>query len=188
MDATLIKNGTTYTVRFERDLPHAPEKVWRALTEREHLRKWFPSDVLGGWEVGSKLQFVFPDDVAGIVAEEDMRGEVLAMEPGRILEFSWGPNSVFRVELAAEGAGSRLILSETIAEASLAARQAAGWEVCLESLDAVLASGEAPAFEMDCWKAPFERYVAKFEPVAGAQQGPPAGHPGVDAESGERLD
>jgi uncharacterized protein YndB with AHSA1/START domain len=180
MEATLTKDGTRYTVQFERKLAHPPEKVWRALTERELLRKWFPSDVLGGWEVGSKLQFVFPDEVAGIVDDEDTRGEVLAMEPGRLLEFSWGPSSVFRMELVPEDAGSRLILSETIDDASLAARQAAGWEVCLAGLESVLLIQEPAELASDAWKAPFERYVAKFEPLAGLQQGPPAGPPGVE--------
>jgi uncharacterized protein YndB with AHSA1/START domain len=180
MEATLIKDGTRYTVRFERELAHPPAKVWRALTERELLRKWFPSDVLGGWDVGSKLQFVFPDEVAGIVDDDDTRGEVLAMEPGRLLEFSWGPSSVMRIELAPDGAGSRLILSETIDDGSLAARQAAGWEVCLASLASVLLIQEPAESASDAWKAPFDRYMAKFEPVAGPQEGPPAGHPGVD--------
>jgi len=180
MEATLIKDGQRYTVRFERELAHPPEKVWRALTDRELLRKWFPCDVLGGWEVGSRLQFVFPGDVEGIVADEDTRGEVLAMEPRRLLEFSWGTGSVLRLELLPSETGCRFILSDTKDDASITARDAAGWELCLANLEAAVAGGAPEEFAMDAWKAPFQRYIARFEPVAGMQQGPPAGHPGVD--------
>ena len=30
-------------------------------------------------------------------------------------------------------------------------------------------------FAMDAWRVRFKRYVEKFEPLAGPQQGPPAG-------------
>jgi uncharacterized protein YndB with AHSA1/START domain len=42
MDATLIKDGSRYTVRFERKLAHSPEKVWQSLTERELLQQVVP--------------------------------------------------------------------------------------------------------------------------------------------------
>ena len=49
-----------------------------------------------------------------------------------------------------------------------AARNAAGWEVCLELL-----AGRHPA--ADAWKLGFDRYVAEFEPELGPQEGPPPG-------------
>ncbi len=39
--------ATPGDVRFSRRLPHPPEKVWRALTEAEHLAAWFPTTVEG---------------------------------------------------------------------------------------------------------------------------------------------
>jgi Activator of Hsp90 ATPase homolog 1-like protein len=46
------------TLRFVRYLPHPPAKVWRALTEPEHLAAWFPTTIDGhaarggaGWHV-----------------------------------------------------------------------------------------------------------------------------------------
>ena len=33
-------------IRLERHLPDPPPVVWRALTERDQLRSWFPSDVI----------------------------------------------------------------------------------------------------------------------------------------------
>lgn len=34
------EKGQTESVAFEIDLPHPPEKVWRALTEPELLERW----------------------------------------------------------------------------------------------------------------------------------------------------
>ncbi|PZG03110.1 SRPBCC domain-containing protein, partial [Nonomuraea aridisoli] len=41
---TLHPDGRT-TLRLQRRLPHPPEKVWRAITEPEHLAAWFPTTV-----------------------------------------------------------------------------------------------------------------------------------------------
>jgi len=41
------------TLRFVRWLPHPPGKVWRALTEPEHLAAWFPTTVEGELAAGS---------------------------------------------------------------------------------------------------------------------------------------
>jgi hypothetical protein len=39
----LVRDGERAVVRFERHLPHPPTKVWRALTEPEHLAGWHTS-------------------------------------------------------------------------------------------------------------------------------------------------
>jgi hypothetical protein len=51
----------------------------------------------------------------------------------------------------------------------IAARNAAGWDLCLDRL-----TGEAPG--PDAWRLHFEIYVDRFEPVLGSQDGPPKGH------------
>jgi uncharacterized protein YndB with AHSA1/START domain len=42
--AEIRKDGEKWTLVLIRDLPHAPEKVWKALTDPEHLREWAPFD------------------------------------------------------------------------------------------------------------------------------------------------
>ena len=67
MDGTLVRDGERYAVRFERHLRHPIDKVWRAISEPEELRQWFPD---GGVEidltVGGKVKFAgqsyFKDD------------------------------------------------------------------------------------------------------------------------------
>ena len=45
-DAELHTDGPRPAVRLERHLADPPAVVWRALTEREQLRSWFPCDVI----------------------------------------------------------------------------------------------------------------------------------------------
>ena len=45
--ATAALHDDAWMVRFERHLAHPREKVWRALTESEHLRAWLPCDIVG---------------------------------------------------------------------------------------------------------------------------------------------
>ncbi len=173
MDASLSKDGPRYTLRFERQLAHSPKKVWQVLTDGELLKQWFPCDVVGEWTVGAKLQFVFEKGEGEGIEEADLQGEVLSVEPFRLLEYRWG-QSILRCELIAEGDGCRLIFSETFEDGSIAARNAAGWEMCLANMEAVLRDRPPSEFEMEAWRVPFERYVAEFEPLAGPQQGPPS--------------
>ena len=46
--AQAIKNeGPKWTLILVRELRHPPEKVWKALTDPEHLREWAPFVVDG---------------------------------------------------------------------------------------------------------------------------------------------
>jgi uncharacterized protein YndB with AHSA1/START domain len=173
MDATLEKHGNWFTIRFERELAHPPEKVWRALTEPALLRQWFPCEVEGDWAVGAGLKFIFPGDVSGIVAEEDTKGEVLALEAGRLLEFSWGTTSVLRMEIVPTEKGCRFVFSDTKSDPSIVARDGAGWQACLVEFLSVLETGASGKYQPEDWRVPFAKYTAKFEPDAGPQQGPP---------------
>ena len=39
---TLARQGDRWTLSFTRKLSHPREKVWRAVTEPEHLAVWYP--------------------------------------------------------------------------------------------------------------------------------------------------
>lgn len=168
MDASLTKSGDRYTLALERRLNHSPAKVWRALTEPELLHQWFPAHVIGEWTVGAQLRFEFQHGEGDGLSEEEMRGEVLAVEPERLLEFSWGP-SILRCELIPEGDGCRLLFSDELEDVSTSARSAAGWEWCLQNLETILRGAVSVEFVMDQWRERFEHYVAAFEPQFGHQ-------------------
>jgi uncharacterized protein YndB with AHSA1/START domain len=162
-DASLLTDRARPAVRLERDLPDPPAVVWRALTEREQLRSWFPCDVIvsgGRWEVGAAISFPFPPEVLDLT----ITGVVLEVDEPHVLAFTWGDDTL-RFELAPEGDGTRLVLVDELPTDS-AARNAAGWERCLDRL----AGLEPPA---DGWQALFERYSAAFEPTLGPQRGRP---------------
>jgi uncharacterized protein YndB with AHSA1/START domain len=171
-DATALTDRARPAVRLERRLPDPPAVVWRALTEREQLRAWFPCDVLvdgGDWEVGAAITFPFPSEVIDMT----LTGEVLEVDEPKVLAFTWGDDRL-RFELEPEGDGTRLVLIDEL-PANSAARNAAGWDTCLDRL-----AGLEPA--PDAWRSRFEAYAASFEPALGPQEGPPAGYKGEEPE------
>ena len=46
-NAQVQKGGEKSTLILVRELRHSPEKVWKAITDPAHLRKWAPFDVDG---------------------------------------------------------------------------------------------------------------------------------------------
>ena len=161
MQGELVQQGGRWQLRFTRTLPHPQEKVWRAITEPEHLKAWFPTGVEGEWRVGAPLRF--PSEYG------DFNGEVIAVDPPRLLEFRWGTD-VLRMELEPDRDGSRLTLIDILDDKRKAARDAAGWDDCLVRLEHHLAGTQPPA---DRWKDLFAQYIERFGPEASTI-GPPA--------------
>ncbi|HVV30441.1 MAG TPA: SRPBCC domain-containing protein [Mycobacteriales bacterium] len=163
-EATLISTGDKPVLRFERFLPRPVEQVWRAVTDLIEMQAWFPTRIeIDRWETGATLTHHFDgqpyDPLPGTVIE--------CSEPHRLV-FTWGEDTI-SFELSAVEGGTTFVLTEQLG-ASKAARNAAGWEVCLERLvDGVV--GED-------WTPRFERYSATFEPLLGPQEGPPTGSHG----------
>jgi uncharacterized protein YndB with AHSA1/START domain len=161
--ATLDAQGSRPGIRFERDLPDPPPVVWRALTEPDQLKSWFPTEIhTDRWEVGAKLAFVFPQH-----PDYNTTGTVLELDEHRLLAYTWGDDTL-RFTLTPTSSGGTLLVLVDELPAGTAARNAAGWETCLEHL-----AGRTPAD--DAWRANFARYSAAFEPELGPQEGPPPG-------------
>ena len=164
---TLERGDGTVTIRFTRQFAHPPEKVWRALTEAEHLDKWFPTSIDGEFAAGAPLTFRF-----GKLEMPPMHGQMIACEPPKLLEFTWDDETL-RFELDAYETGTRLDFAATFAEIGKAARDAAGWHVCLEQLAADLDGGTGePLPEGQRWREVHPQYVAAFGPEASTL-GPP---------------
>jgi len=61
-----------------------PEKVWSALTQPEFTRKyWFTRRVQSDWKVGAPVKFLTDD------GSVELKGNVLAIDPPRLLSYSW---------------------------------------------------------------------------------------------------
>jgi uncharacterized protein YndB with AHSA1/START domain len=166
--ATLLVDGPRPAVRLERHLPGPPAIAWQSITDPGQLRFWFPCEVVvagGRWEVGASITFQFPPELIDMT----LTGEVLAVDEPHLLEFSWG-EELLRFELSRGNGGTRLALVNELRETN-AARNAAGWEGCLDRL-----AGLDP--RPDLWRERFEEYAVAFEPELGPQDGPPAGYKG----------
>jgi uncharacterized protein YndB with AHSA1/START domain len=169
VDGELEQVGGQWRLRFTRRLRHPVDRVWAALTEPEHLRAWFPDGIDGEWRVGATLTF-------GSAAVGTFTGEVRAVDPPTALEFSWGTD-LLRFELAAVDDGCVLTLLDTLDEVGKAARDGAGWHVCLDNLGHHLDGTTAPVDGGARWQELNPGYADKFGPHA-ATIGPPEGWDG----------
>ena len=74
------------TISFEFDLPHAPEKVWRALTEPELLAEWLLPAI--GFELAPNAAFTFKTQ-AYPGWDGTVNCRFLEIEPMRKLSYTW---------------------------------------------------------------------------------------------------
>jgi uncharacterized protein YndB with AHSA1/START domain len=167
MNGVLEQTGSLWQLRFTRRLDHPVEKVWRAITEPEHLAAWFPDTIIvAEWSVGAPLRFETSHESIG-----DFDGEVLAVDPPHSLEFRWGTDTI-RLEVAPDGDGSTLTLIDTIDELGKAARDGAGWHTCLDVLEHHLDGRDPDWSSSERWGEIHPGYVEAFGPEA-ATIGPP---------------
>ena len=163
---TLTQDGDRWSLTFIRRLAHPREKVWRAVTDPEHLAAWFPQRIEGERRAGAPLRFLTSDDPA-----DGFDGEMLVFDPPSALELAWGADRL-RIDLRPDGEGTVLTLVDTFAELGKGARDAAGWHECLDRLGAALDGTTAPEWG-ERWRGVHPRYVERFGPEA-ASIGPPA--------------
>jgi uncharacterized protein YndB with AHSA1/START domain len=126
----------TRSVVIERELPHPPEKIWRALSQPHLIEEWLMktdfTPVVG-------QRFNFRADWGAVDCE------VLTVEPGRTLAYTWcayGLESVVTWTLTPTGGGTLLRMehagfSPDQNQAYHGAR--AGWTNFLARLDQLLA-------------------------------------------------
>jgi len=96
---------------------------------------------------------------------------MLAFEPPSLMELRWA-DDVLRFGLEPEGPGCVLHLIVTFPVHGKAARDGAGWHVCLEQL-AHVCDGTEPSWRPpDRWRVVHRGYVERLGPEAAAI-GPP---------------
>jgi uncharacterized protein YndB with AHSA1/START domain len=159
MSAKLLTADDRPVLRLERRLKHAPEKVWRALTDPAELAHWFPARVDVDLRDGGEIRFTFPGE------DTTTTGRVVTADPPREFIFVWNDDTL-RWLISPDGDGSLLEFTHTFgrgdpAIAKLAAgRNAAGWDVCLEALDARLAGRDFAQPRQ--WHERMSSYVDEF--------------------------
>jgi uncharacterized protein YndB with AHSA1/START domain len=163
----VLRDGDLTGLRFVRAFRHAPETVWAAITESEHLRHWFPADIVGERRAGAQVELPFwPESVergtaeleaAGIdLGDPVLPGEIRSWEPHRLFELTWGnnegPSDHLRFELEPDGDGTRLVFTTWLGVPgpSGPAGTGAGYHTCLDALETLLDSGPRdPAEALD---------------------------------------
>jgi uncharacterized protein YndB with AHSA1/START domain len=149
-------------LRFERRLSHPVEVVWRAITESGELEHWFPSRVeVDEMRPGAEMKFVF-EDMPLEGAPTTMSGRVLEFDPPRRFAFTWGDDHL-RFELEPVDDACLLRLTVLLDLREKAARDAAGWHVCLDRLEQRLGKDAVDGE----WRGYYEAYQRRGLP-AGA--------------------
>lgn len=151
-DGSYLEVDGRPAVRFSRIYAVPRERVWRAITESDDLRHWFPSpevsiDVAAGTITMSGDPY----------APEARTTTVLTWDPPHRLGFEWDGNEL-HFSLAEVEGGCRLELLNVLAQPGEASRNAAGWEMCLADLERLLRGDPRPA-------GPGEGSMADFLPV-----------------------
>lgn len=133
--ARVQKDGEKWTLILVRELRHAPEKVWEALTDPAHLREWAPFDADGNLGAAGNMVKL---STVGTPTPRDSATVVKHAEAPKVLEYNWGDADI-RWELEPLGDGTRLKLWHNI-DRRFIAWGAAGWHICFDVLDRLLAN------------------------------------------------
>jgi len=128
--AQVRKDGEKWTLILVRELRHPPEKVWQALTDPAHLREWAP------FVTDGSLGTVGTVNLTWTGTPQVLETRVTRADAPRVLEYG-----DMRWELEPFVGGTRLTLWHSI-DRRFIAWGAAGWHICLDVLDRLLA-GEA---------------------------------------------
>lgn len=134
----MTTDNTDYrSLDFERQLDHPPERVWRALTQKE---------LLGEWIMPSNFEPEVGKSFAMAAEWGEVTGEVLAVEPEERLSYTWnGPGLTSEVTwtLTPKDGGTLLRLDHTKIPSD--SKQAyhgakAGWPRFLDALEKALSN------------------------------------------------
>lgn len=169
-----VSEDGRFELWFERKLAHPPEKVWRAITEEEHLRAWFPAVVAFEFSPGAKLRFA-PTEVQleryGMSADDVSYGEITRVEPPHLLEYTWGAETL-RWEVQSDGqGGTRLVFVNLLDDRDTGIAAASGWHAGLEVVEAQLDGRPIDWSPHDRADELYPEYVAALDSRGGEAAG-----------------
>jgi uncharacterized protein YndB with AHSA1/START domain len=170
---TATREKKNVSVRFERPMKHAIEKVWTAITERDHVNEWFPNDIgvdritadtkTLHYSFRGEMEFSEEDlkELGDVPMPKDEDGDVLEFDPPRLLVLNWY-DGILRFELSATAdGGTLLVFTHTVEDdGSRPARDSAGWQICLENLDESLGGPPASKPDIDAMKKLMSKYAS----------------------------
>jgi uncharacterized protein YndB with AHSA1/START domain len=158
--AKVHKDGETWALVLVKDLRHPPEKVWRAITEPEHLREWAPFDASGDLGNVGTVEFTW------VGAPAPVETRITRADAPKLLEYESGGN-VMRWELERRDGGTHLTLWAVI-DRRFISMGAAGWHIAFDVLQRLLdgapidrIAGRA-AMQFDGWQRLNAEYARQF--------------------------
>jgi len=167
--ARVKKDGEKWTLILVRELRHAPEKVWQALTDPAQLREWAPFDADGSLgTVGARVNLTW------VGTGRPVATTVTRADAPQVLEYG-----DIRWELEALGGGTHLKLWHSI-DRRFISWGAAGWHISLDVLDRLLSgtpigrSVGSEAMKFSGW----QRLNTEYAKLFGVEI--PAGQPNAD--------
>ncbi len=173
------------TLTFERILPGDIHDIWALIVEPEKRTTWLAG---GEWElkVGGRAELIFenenlsdaddkpPSSIGTGEQEVAFIGEVLDIDPPRLIEIAWpesaGAWSRVRFELLQQDEQVRLILTQFGVDSIEALRgTAAGWHTHLDILNALQTNSKRPSFwrQFAVWQGVYDQQFARG---AGVQE------------------
>jgi len=136
-----MSEAETVTVVVEREFPHRPDKLWRALTQPHLIQEWLmKSDFVPA--VGHRFTLRAGPKPGW---NGEIACEVLVVEPNRTLSYSWGTlglDTTVTFTLTPTGTGTHLRMEQAgfAADRPQNYRGAtAGWHGFLKGLEQLLA-------------------------------------------------
>ena len=157
-------------VRFSRTYDHPVDRVWHFVTDPDELAHWFPSRAEIELRPGGTITF------SGDPNMPESTGRVTAVDAPRHLSFVWGGDELHFDLEALDEKRTRFTLTDVLSATDTAARNGAGWEVCLTALD-TWARGERSEGPDTGAGAPWKEFYRAYID-AGVPSGAPV--PGLD--------
>jgi hypothetical protein len=157
--ARVQKEGEKWTLILVRELRHAPEKVWQALTDPSQLREWAPFVTDGSLGAVGTVKLTWVGRPTPIETKVTRAVAPKELECG---DMRW--------ELEASGSGTRLTLWHKI-DRRFVSWGAAGWHISFDVLDRFLAGKPIGAIAgVDAMKfAGWQRLVGEYANQFGVE-------------------
>jgi uncharacterized protein YndB with AHSA1/START domain len=150
------QEGDKWTLVLVREMRHAPEKVWQALTDPAQLREWAP------FVTDASLGAVGTVQLTWVGNPQPIATKVTRVEAPTALEYG-----DMRWELEASGAGTRLTLWAKI-DRRFISMGAAGWHISFDVLEYLLSGtplgriAGADAMKFAGWQRLNAEYAQQF--------------------------
>ncbi|MHA7141491.1 SRPBCC domain-containing protein [Arthrobacter sp. Sr33] len=145
-----------YVLAFDRQFDYPRSYIWNLLTEPARLAQWL-GKLTPGWELGKEYAL----DMGG----DPSTGTVLQLNPPTSLQVTWDDNmgleSILEWRVLDCAGGALLQLRVRSETADFLTEGAAGWQLILDTLDAI-AAGRTPGPDAD-WAALRDAYATKYQ-------------------------